>query len=96
MVIYMNETYNIVGVKYPSYYDRIQNRKVGPVIKIVNDKNEIKGAIEKLLFNDSIVERVNYVVVKWAGKMFTCDPVDVEKKQFVKTEITSHPYQEMA
>ena len=92
----MSETYNIVGVRYPNYYDRVQNRTVEPSVVTVTDKNQIKGAIEQLLFSDDAFERVNYVLVKWAGKLYTCDPVDIDRRQFVKTEVPVHPYEHLA
>ena len=92
----MNENYKIVGIRYPNYYDRVQNRTVDPTVVVVEDKSKIKQAIENLLFSDDAFERVNYVLVKWAGKMYTCDPMDFDKRQFVKTEVTFHPYQHLA
>ena len=73
-----------------------QNRVVDPVVVTVDEKSKIKQAIENLLFSDDVFDRVNYVLVKWAGKIYTCDPMDLEKRQFVKTEIDFHPYQDLA
>lgn len=92
----MNENYKVVGVRYPNYYDRVQNRKVEPLVREVNDKSLIKSTIETLLFNDDAFERVNYVLVRWAGAMYVCEPIDLEKRQFVKAQVEFHPYQHLA
>jgi hypothetical protein len=88
----MNNTYKIVGVRYPRYWDKVNGRKIDPVVITVDDKVKIKPAIEGMLFDGFDVDRMNYVLVKWSNKLYICEAVDANKREFVKSEILEHPY----
>ena len=94
LIIYM--AYKLVGIHYPTYYDRALSRRIDPVVKVVEDKIQIKPMIEEMLFESAIDQRINGVLVKWANVMYLCEPVNTLKREFVKTEVTYHPYQQLA
>lgn len=88
--------YKIVGIRYPRYYDVLNKREMKPMIVCLNDKIKIKASIEDMLFDTNELYRKDYVLAKWANKLYICEPLDVEKKTFVKTEVQDHPYKDLA
>lgn len=92
----MDNIFKIVGIRFPNYYDKKANRHLKPTVVTVSDKTKIKHEIENMLFDDDIYVRKSQVLVKWDGKMYICDPINIEKKTFTKAEIQFHPYQELA
>lgn len=88
-------SYKLIGIRYPNYYDVSNKRDVSPVIVETDDSSKIIGMISELLFNDSEQKRVNYVLIRWGGKMYICEPMDVNNKLYSKVQINYHPHQSL-
>lgn len=61
-------------------------RKVAPMHFSVLKEN-IQETIKRLLF----VERYNYLLIGLEKKMFVCEPVSINTKQYSRREIFYHP-----
>lgn len=88
-------SYKLVGIRYPNYYDVSNKRDVPLVIVETDDSTKLSGMINELLFNEREQDRVNCVLTRWGGKMYICEPVDVENKRYDKVQINYHPCQSL-
>lgn len=88
-------SYKLVGVRYPNSIDVTNKRDIPPVVKETSESSQLSVMISDMLFADYKADRCNYVLTRWGGKMYICEPVDIAKKQYTKTMITYHPYQSL-
>lgn len=86
----------VLAVKYPSSVDRVRQsfdhlRQVFDV----PDVSTIKDMFGSLLFNDSATFRYNYCLVKYNNELFVVEPVDLDKRTYVRKKVEYHPLSNM-
>jgi hypothetical protein len=78
----------ILAYNYPTSADIAMQRTVAPMHFSVF-KSDVQETIKKLLFEG----RHNYLLIGIDGKMFICEPMSIETKQYSRREIFYHPNQ---
>jgi len=86
----------VLAVKYPSSTDRVR-QTVDHLRQVfdVPDVNKIKELFGTLLFNDNNLYRYNYCLVKYNNELFVVEPVDLDKRTYVRKKVEYHPLQNM-
>jgi len=57
----------------------------------VFETDKIKEKIQNILFSDPFP---NYALVGYDNRLFVCSPIDVNKKEFVRHDVSKHPFSE--
>jgi hypothetical protein len=86
-------SYKLVGVRYPNSVDVSNRRSIEPVVVETEDSSKLSDMIANMLFDQ--YEGMNYVLTRWGGSLYICEPVDYKNKRYDKAKITSHPYQHL-
>ena len=86
----------VLAVKYPSSTDRVR-QTVDHLRQVfdVPDVSKIKELFGTLLFNDNNLYRYNYCLVKYNNELFVVEPVDLDKRTYVRKKVEYHPLQNM-
>jgi hypothetical protein len=85
-------SYKLVGVSHPGAVDVISNRKLEPIVVETDDSSQLSALIAHMLFDQSYIR---YVLTRWGGSLYVCEPVDFAGRKYEKTKITYHPYQHL-
>lgn len=86
----------VLAVKYPSSVDRVKQSfdHLRQVFE-VPDVSKIKDMFATLLFDESTLFRYNYCLVKYNNELFVVEPVDLDKRIYVRKKVEYHPLQNM-
>lgn len=89
-------TTKVLAVRYPSSTDRARlNTDHLRTVVDVPDVSIIKEMFGELLFNDNMLFRYNYCLVKHEGKMYVIEPTDIEKRLYSRKSVDYHPLCDM-
>jgi len=86
----------VLAVKYPSSADRVKQSfdHLRQVFE-VPDVSKIKDLFGTLLFDDSSTFRYNYCLINYNNELFVVEPVDLDKRTYVRKKVEYHPLQHM-
>jgi|LauGreDrversion4_2_1035121.scaffolds.fasta_scaffold86578_1 hypothetical protein len=85
-------SYKLVGVQHPTSADVMNNRRLEPIVVETDDSSQLSALIADMLFDQSYIR---YVLTRWGGSLYVCEPVDVAGRKYEKAKITYHPYQHL-
>jgi hypothetical protein len=76
----------ITAINYRSFADNLLNRKDSSEI-VESSQEDIKRHIDLLLFD----KMYSYLLITIDKKLFICEPLNKETRQYSRREITYHP-----